>query len=190
MAQKTYDSLRGDYKTPPQIYKPLLLLAEVQKFDLDVCCSDENIPAEKYNYIFYVDGLKTDWSGKCFMNPPFFCTEKWVKKAVKEVKRNITTEVYCVLPADRFETKFYQENIIRNSHCMFAFLPGKQGFIVPGREKEPLKPSQKIAIVVFSRHAKQLAHNWNCVCLFNTLAICGAGGGLSEKFFKRNSESL
>ena len=57
MAQKAYDALRDDYKTPPQIYKGLLLFAGINEFDLDVCCSDENIPAKRYNDVFYVDGL-------------------------------------------------------------------------------------------------------------------------------------
>lgn len=171
MAQKAYNSIRDDYKTPPQIYKGLLLFADIKEFDLDVCCSDENIPAKKYNDVFYIDGLNVEWSGKCFMNPPFFYTEKWVKKAVKSV--NTTTEVYSVLPADRFETKFYQENIVRNENCLFAFLPGKQGFIIPGQENEKLKPSQKIAIVIFSKRSKELAYSWNYMRLFNTKAFIG-----------------
>ena len=110
------------------------------------------------------------------MNPPFFYAEKWVKKAVESVRTQKGTEVYCVLPADRFETKYYQENIIKNKDCMFAFLPDKQGFIIPGRENEKLKPSQKIAIVIFSESAAFLARYWNEINLFNTRAFCGGMG--------------
>lgn len=151
MAKKDYDSIRDDYKTPPDIYEKILQYAGIEEFDLDVCCSEHNIPAKKHNDSFFVDGLQTEWRGKCFLNPPFNQAIKWVKKAVESVYNYSDTEVYAVLPADRFETKFYQENIVLNHHCIFGFLPGKQGFIIPGQENEPIKPSQKIAIVIFTR---------------------------------------
>ena len=183
MAKKDYDSIRDDYKTPPEIYESLLKYAELTEFDLDVCCSEHNIPAKNYNDSFFVDGLQTEWVGKCFLNPPFKYTIKWVSKAVESVKKyKFSTEVFAVLPADRFETKFYQENIVCNPDCLFAFLPKKQGFIIPGRENEPIIPSQKIAIVIFTKRAAEWAYSWNFYDWFNTKAFVGVakssnGGG-------------
>lgn len=174
MAKKDYDSLRDDYKTPPEIYERILKYAGIKEFDLDVCCSEPNIPAKKHNDSFYVDGLLTEWVGKCFLNPPFNQTIKWVKKAVESVsKYKYGTEVFCVLPADRFETKFYQDCIVKNPDCLFAFLQGKQGFIIPGQESEPIKPSQKIAIVIFTKRAAEWAYSWNYYDWFNTKAFTG-----------------
>lgn len=183
MAKKDYDSIRDDYKTPPDIYLPILNIAGIKKFDLDVCCSEHNIPAKNYNDSFFVDGLKTEWVGDCFLNPPFKDTVKWVKKAAESVQKyKFATNVFAVLPADRFETKFYQENIVKNPDCLFAFLPKKQGFIIPGQENEVIKPSQKIAIVIFTKRAAEYAYSWNYYEYFNTKAFCGIahspnGGG-------------
>lgn len=174
MAKKDYDSIRDDYKTPPEIYERLLKYAQIEKFDLDVCCSEHNIPAKAYNDVFFVDGLQTEWIGKCFLNPPFKETIKWVRKAVEMVKKyKFDTEVFCVLPGDRFETKFYQECILLNPDCLFAFLPFKQGFIIPGQEDEPIKPSQKIIIAIFTKRAAEWAYSWNYYDWFNTKAFIG-----------------
>jgi hypothetical protein len=182
MAQKSYESIRDDYKTPPAIYETLLKFAGVEKFDLDVCCSDENIPALRYNKKCEVDGLATEWRGVCFCNPPFKEAQKWVRKAVEQVKKHgFGAEVWFVLPADRFENKFYQECIVQNPHCCFAFLPKKQGFIVPGEEDKPLKPSQKIVIAVFSRRAAEHAYGWNFYDLFNTKAFTGVAPAPKKK---------
>lgn len=174
MAKKDYDSIRDDYKTPPEIYETLLKFAGLSEFDIDVCCSEHNIPSKSYNDSFFVDGLQTEWIGNCFLNPPFNQAVKWVRKAVEQVtKHKFNTTVYAVLPGDRFETKFYQENIVLNPDCLFAFLPGKQGFIIPGQENEPTKPSQKIAIVIFTKGAADIAYSWNYYKCFNTRAFVG-----------------
>lgn len=174
MAQKGYDAIRDDYKTPHEIYGKILEYCERTKFDLDVCCSDENIPAHKYNDSFLVDGLKTEWKGVCFMNPPFAATQKWVRQAVAMVEKyKFNTEVWAVIPGDRLETKYYQDCILCNPNCMFAFLPGKQGFIIPGEEDEPIKPSQKIMIALFTKRAMEWQYSWNFYDWFNTKAYVG-----------------
>ena len=40
-----YCSNRDDYMTPPEIYEPILKLFHKNKFDIDVCCTQKNIPA-------------------------------------------------------------------------------------------------------------------------------------------------
>ena len=60
-----YKALRDDYKTPPHIYEPILKYFKMNKFDIDVCCTDKNIPAEKY-YTKEDDGLAQKWKGLCF----------------------------------------------------------------------------------------------------------------------------
>ena len=155
MAQKAYDSERQDYKTPPEIYEKLLRMAEIDKFDIDVCCSEKNIPAKRHFLDLFYDGLTEKWQGFCFLNPPFKYTQKWVKKAVESVDKNDAV-VFAVIPADRMETKYYQDYILKNPNCVFCFLPNKIGFIIPGHETEKPKPSQKIMIAIFCNQHKLL----------------------------------
>lgn len=177
MAQKAYDSTREDYKTPTWIVNKLLEIANTQYFSMDVCCSEENIPA-RFNVINGLyDGLAIMWYGKCFLNPPFKQARYWLHKAFKEIQEGNAEEVYMVLPADRLETNYYQELIIKNPHCLFAFLPGKIGFVIPGRENEAPKPSQKIMIAIFSKRAMEIQYSWNYYNWFNTRAFIGGGHG-------------
>ena len=125
MAQKDYTAERSDYMTPASIYNTLLQIAGVEFFNTDVCCSRKNIPALHHCIEGERDGLQFVWHGPCFLNPPFKTAEKWVRRAVELVKDNDKLAVYAVLPADRFETKYYQECILKNPHCVFCFLPYK-----------------------------------------------------------------
>lgn len=173
MAQKDYRAERQDYKTPADLYKPLLQLAGIKQFHLDVCCSEKNIPALWHYIDGKHNGLIENWHGYCFMNPPFKFTKFWVQKAVEEANKGAV--VYSVLPADRLETKYYQEHILRNKKCLFAFLPGKVGFIVPGQELEDIKPSQKIMIAIFGNetYIQGTKVLWDMTRPFGTVAFKG-----------------
>ena len=105
------------------------------------------------------------------MNPPFKFTKIWVQKAVEEANKGAV--VYSVLPADRLETKYYQEYILKNKNCLFAFLPGKVGFIVPGQELEEIKPSQKIMIAIFGNgtYIQGTKVLWDMTRPFGTVAF-------------------
>lgn len=171
MAKKDYTATREDYMTPAAIYEPILKMLKLDTFSMDVCCSEANIPAIKHIFNGVYDGLEEKWAGYCFLNPPFKQTQKWVRKALLSV--NGRTCVIAVLPADRLETKYYQECILKNRRCMFAFLPGKVGFINPDNPNEAPIPSQKIMIVIFDLFPEAAARRWNQEKLFNTVAFVG-----------------
>lgn len=173
MAQKNYTAERSDYMTPANIYNTLLQIAGVEFFNTDVCCSRKNIPALHHCIEGERDGLQFVWHGPCFLNPPFKTAEKWVRRAVELVKDNDKLAVYAVLPADRFETKYYQECILKNPHCVFCFLPYKVGFIIPGQEDQPPKPSQKIMIAIFAQKAAVIDYAWQFYNWFNTTSFLG-----------------
>jgi len=64
-----------NWRTPENIYKDL---DREFHFDFDPC------PYPKPSW----DGLKIDWGNSNFVNPPYSETGLWVKKAIKEYKKN------------------------------------------------------------------------------------------------------
>jgi phage N-6-adenine-methyltransferase len=66
-------------------------------FDLDVCALPQNAKCHRY-YSPEVDGLKQEWSGVCWMNPPYGRTIKeWIRKAYEASRQGAT--VVCLVPA-------------------------------------------------------------------------------------------
>ncbi len=66
--QKFYDKMNTQYN-----------------FTLDVCAIPENAKCSKF-FTPEIDGLKQDWTGTCWMNPPYGRgIIKWVKKAMKRL---------------------------------------------------------------------------------------------------------
>ena len=167
-----YQSLRDDYKTPPAIYEPLLKYFKRDKFDIDVCCTDENIPAAKY-YTKEENGLIQPWHGLCFCNPPWNKSIKFVKKALEEIEKDRSTEVIFVLSSDKMYINYVQDSFLNNPDCVFLVLRGKQGFIIPGQEHEPLKPSVGTMIAILSKRAAEIQSNLNFYNFYGTAVFQG-----------------
>lgn len=82
-------------------------LNKVFRFDIDVCAIPDNAKCSVY-YTPNKDGLKQDWFGTCWMNPPYGrYINKWIKKAYRSAKENGAT-VVCLLPA-RVDTKWWHD---------------------------------------------------------------------------------
>lgn len=95
---------------------------EKYKFTLDVCATDENAKCDLY-YTKENDGLKQDWVGVCWMNPPYGRQIKeWVKKAYESSLSGVT--VVCLLPA-RTDTKWWHEYCIKGE---IEFIKGRLKF--------------------------------------------------------------
>lgn len=174
MAEHDYSSQRHDYMTSHEMYSPILAFRDRTEFDIDVCCTQHNIPARQH-FTEKEDGLIQTWEGLCFLNPEFRYTGKWVGKSVAEVAIN-NCEVWAVLPMDRLYVNYYHDYILNNRACVFGFLKGKQGFIIPGEEKEPIKPSVGIMIACFSNDAPEIEYCWNMENLFGIRAFLGGDG--------------
>ena len=109
------------------------------KFSTDVCATAENA---KCPYFFTVeqDGLKQDWVGSCWMNPPYGRQIKlWVKKAYESSLNGAT--VVCLLPA-RTDTSWWHDYCSKGS---VEFIRGRLKF--GGSKNSAPFPS---AVVVFS----------------------------------------
>lgn len=163
------DSARNDWCTPPFITDAILKLMECGMFNMDVCCTKPNIPAYFHltengcleHPLCCYDSLNTDWSGMCFMNPPYAdLIKKFVKKAYDEVeKSNGFTSVWAILPS-RTENGYYHDLIFNNPNCFFVLLRGGIGMINPDT-KEQTPASNKYILVYFTKQAEMWYNRWN-----------------------------
>ena len=113
-------------------------LNSVFRFDLDVCALPENAKCTNY-YTPETDGLKQEWKGTVWMNPPYGRgIDAWVRKAFESAQAGAV--VVCLLPA-RTDTKWW------HSYCLkgeVTFIQGRLKF--GGHKNNAPFPS---AVVVF-----------------------------------------
>ena len=109
------------------------------KFSTDVCATAENAKCPHF-FTTEQDGLKQDWVGSCWMNPPYGRQIKlWVKKAYESSLNGAT--VVCLLPA-RTDTSWWHDYCSKGS---VEFIRGRLKF--GGSKNSAPFPS---AVVVFS----------------------------------------
>jgi phage N-6-adenine-methyltransferase len=95
---------------------------EIYKFDTDVCAIAENAKCQKY-FTPEENGLSQEWTGKCWMNPPYGREiKKWVKKAYESSLDGAT--VVCLLPA-RTDTAWWHDYCINGK---IEFIRGRLKF--------------------------------------------------------------
>lgn len=91
-------------------------------FELDVCASKDNAKCERF-FTKQEDGLNQEWSGVCWMNPPYGREIKyWMSKAVESWRSGAT--VVCLVPA-RTDTKWWHEFAMQGE---IRFLQGRLRF--------------------------------------------------------------
>ena len=91
-------------------------------FETDVCATPENTKCVNY-FTPEQDGLKQQWKGKCWMNPPYGRTIKqWVKKAYESSLSGAT--VVCLLPA-RTDTSWWHDYCMKGD---IEFIRGRLKF--------------------------------------------------------------
>ena len=82
-----------EWETPAHLFKEL---DEEFHFELDVCATHANAKCERH-FTKADDGLKQEWRGTCWMNPPYSRElGKWVKKAYESSLDGAT--VVCLVP--------------------------------------------------------------------------------------------
>lgn len=85
-------------------------------FTVDVCATRDNAKCDRF-FTPRVDGLKQDWRGVCWMNPPYGRQIKnWVKKAYLASLEGAT--VVCLLPA-RTDTYWWHTYVRRAQEIRF-----------------------------------------------------------------------
>lgn len=82
-------------------------------FTTDVCAIPENAKCERF-FSPWMDGLKQEWTGICWCNPPYGRTiGNWVKKAAEA-----DATVVMLLPA-RTDTKWFHDYIYGKAEVRF-----------------------------------------------------------------------
>lgn len=99
-----FSSKTDVWATPDDFFSRL---DKVFRFETDVCALPENAKCGNF-YSPQDDGLSQEWTGVCWMNPPYGREiSKWVEKAYDSAKRNGAT-VVCLLPA-RVDTRWWHD---------------------------------------------------------------------------------
>lgn len=110
------------------------------KFTLDVCANSDNAKCPKF-FSTEDNGLEQNWSGVCWMNPPYGREIiHWMKKAYESSLTGAT--VVCLVPA-RTDTKWWHEYAMNGD---IEFIRGRLKF-GDAKNSAPF-PS---AVVVFSK---------------------------------------
>jgi phage N-6-adenine-methyltransferase len=92
-------------------------------FTLDVCATSENAKCARF-FSPEEDGLSQQWTGVCWMNPPYGRSiGQWLKKAYESValeqkQHAICDTVVCLLPA-RTDTAWWQDYAMRGGGDYF-----------------------------------------------------------------------
>ena len=107
-------------------------------FTLDVCALPENAKCKRF-FTPEQDGLSQEWTGVCWMNPPYGREiGKWMQKAHEAAKNGAT--VVCLVPA-RTDTAWWHDYAVNGE---VRFIRGRLKF--GGSNNSAPFPS---AVVVF-----------------------------------------
>ena len=96
--QGTRDS--DNYRTPSDFYQKL---NQEFNFTFDPCPFKHNLDLW--------DGLKTDWKGNVFVNPPYSNIEPWLKKGIKELKNGNANIIVYLIPL-RTDSWYWHHTIL------------------------------------------------------------------------------
>jgi phage N-6-adenine-methyltransferase len=109
-----FDSLSIEWATPQDFYEKL---DQEFGFELDVCSTIENAKCSKF-YTKAEDGLKQEWTGVCWCNPPYGREIKhWMKKAYESSLKGAT--VVCLIPA-RTDTQWWHDYVIHAKEIRYV----------------------------------------------------------------------
>lgn len=135
-----YSSATPEWETPQDLFDDL----DIEfSFTVDVCASAANAKCKRY-FDTATDGLTQEWTGVCWMNPPYGdAIASWVQKAWDSSTKSAT--VVCLVPA-RVDTGWWWEHC---RHGEIRFLKGRLRF--GGGDTAAPFPS---AVVVFPREPK------------------------------------
>lgn len=114
-----FSSKNDKWSTPPSLFDEL---NNLYHFETDVCASPENAKCEKY-FTEEQDGLKQEWKGVCWMNPPYGRSiDRWIKKAYESSLNGAV--VVCLVPS-RTDTAWWHDYCMKGK---ITFIRGRLKF--------------------------------------------------------------
>lgn len=141
-----FDSIKQDWNTPKSLFDKL---NQEFNFDFDLAASEENALCPKF-YTQKEDGLKQNWDGVCWLNPPYGDKSSkmvdWIKKAYNDSQNNPNLTVVMLIPA-RTNTKWFHSYCLKSSEVRFIL--GRPKF---GDSKHGLP--QPLVLIVFKKSDK------------------------------------
>ena len=115
-----FSSATDDWATPEDFFQKL---HREFRFETDVCASLTNAKCEHF-YTKEADGLGQNWTGTCWMNPPYGREiGRWMEKAYQSARQNGAT-VVALVPA-RTDTRWWHQYAIKGE---VFFVPGRLKF--------------------------------------------------------------
>lgn len=138
-----FDSIKQDWNTPKSLFNKL---NEEFDFKWGLAADKDNALCPKF-YTKEDDGLKQNWDGTCWLNPPYGDKSSkmvdWIKKAYQSSQENPNLTVVMLIP-NRSNTKWF------HNYCMKAseirFICGRPKF---GDNKHGLP--QPLVLVIFKK---------------------------------------
>lgn len=135
---RTGNSTKDEWRTPLWLYKALD--REFGPFTLDPASTDENSLCDSY-YTKEEDGLKQEWDGSVYVNPPYSQMRQWTQKGYEEALKG-NTDVVVMLIAARTDTRAWWDYVRKGQ---VRFLKGRLKFEIPPEmiEKQKLEAAQR-----------------------------------------------
>lgn len=116
-----FSSKTDEWATPQDLFD---YFNSIYHFTLDVCADETNHKCEKY-FTKEMDGLKQNWDGVFWMNPPYGRDiGKWVEKAYNEAYKHDDNAGVLLLPA-RTDTKWFHKYCVKGD---IIFIKGRLKF--------------------------------------------------------------
>lgn len=138
-----FDSIRQDWNTPKDLFEKI---NEEFHFEWDLASSLDNALCSNF-YTKEEDGLKQNWTGTCWLNPPYGDKSSkmvdWIKKAYLDTQNNSDLTVVMLIPA-RTNTKWFHEYCMKSYEI--KFICGRPKF----RDSKHGLP-QPLVLVVFKK---------------------------------------
>jgi phage N-6-adenine-methyltransferase len=114
-----FSSKTDKWATPQEFFDKY---NEQYQFTLDVCATEDNAKCSKF-FTEEQDGLSQEWSGTCWMNPPYGRQiSKWMEKAYESSLNGAT--VVCLVPS-RTDTKWWHTYAMKGD---IEFIKGRLKF--------------------------------------------------------------
>ncbi len=133
--------------TPPHIVE--LVVQVLGQIDLDPCADDgKHIPAQ-FHYTATDDGLEREWKERVFMNPPYSCPGKWMKKLIEEFAARRVKEAIALVPAAT-DTNWLSPVLKSQPVC---FWKGRIKFL--GEDYQPKSSARQSHVLVYWGNSPQ-----------------------------------